>query len=387
MRHSSKLAEFARTEPGRLLSLLISPVVLDLVDLPAQPSPQAEEEADDILSLTFQGSRGHILMRNDGVRVLIEGFRGDRPVLRCAVRDRKLDASTETSPLTFYPNTDPACNRLPGPDFQAAELSVYSWSPRTYLTGLDIVGTVGHFIADPDYYIWHHFNPQIFFKLWEQVFFLGRAPWQTATPMQGVAEFFVERSTKLLTELGYHRIDGVPSWFNVARFFDRLGFNFTYGEHERAYDALVQGLKCFLTLDHAQQSWLVALQNIPEAYIPDKLRLPARWPVTHTNHYWVRMHKDLNPYAMPTPAYSELTELVINMRHCDEPAPHVQNAELETADKYPCTSTLGESSPAVSGPSATDINQTDPSSDTGSKQYDDSQIQVLVADDPPEGNC
>src|SRR5262249_45355924 len=119
---------------------------------------------------------------------------------------------------------------------------------------------------------------------------------------------FVKQSIKLLKEIGYHRVDAVPSWFNVARFFEKLGFQFTYGEHELAYEGIEEGLKQFATgmartksgklksLTRAQEAWLVALQNVPEKYLPPSLKLPARWPVTHTNMYWVRMHIDLNPF-------------------------------------------------------------------------------------------
>ena len=45
----------------------------------------------------------------------------------------------------------------------AAELSIYSWDPTTYLAGLDVPGTVGHLIADPDHYVWKNFDPATFF--------------------------------------------------------------------------------------------------------------------------------------------------------------------------------------------------------------------------------
>jgi hypothetical protein len=355
MLYSSKIAEIAKTDPGKFLCRVIHPSVFTLLDL-SNPLPEPEkEETAEILKLIFRGTRGQITISNDGLRVLIEAFLGERPVLRSAIRDRKIDGTDATSPLTMYPNTDPACNRLPGPDFECAELSIYSWSPRTYLTGLDVRGTVGHFIADPDSYMWKDFDPRMFFKLWEQAFFLGRAPWQTATPMRSVAQFFVSESTALLMELGYHRVDAVPSWFNVARFFDKMGFEFTYGEHRSAYDAIVSGLKCFSMLDPGQQAWLVTLQNVPETFLPRELKLPARWPVTHTNIYWVRMHKDLNPYRAPEAQYTELTDLVCRMRKCSQlPSFKVEADKLHTAEKCPQTSTLGESSPGATSPSATD---------------------------------
>jgi hypothetical protein len=220
-----------------------------------------------------------------------------------------------------------------------------------------VEGTVGHFISDPDFYIWKNFDAATFFQLWPQAFYLGRAPWQTAKPMSGVPAFFVRHAITLLKEIGYHRLDAVPSWYNVARFFERLGFSFTYGEHELAYSAIVEGLRTYKAkgksvkngLSSAQEAWIVALQNLPEAHIPESLKLPARWPVTHTNMYWVRMHMDLNPYEnVSSPANGLLTSIQQFNETAKKP-----RVEVHATDRCPCTDTLGASSPAATGPAAT----------------------------------
>lgn len=348
MHYASKLSQ---ADPGQILSKLVHRSVFSLLEL-AQPLPEPERtETDDLLTLIYRGGKGHILFRNDGIRVLIQAFFGEKEIMRGALRDRQLDGTDARSPLTFFPNTDPACNRLPAKDFLAAELSIYSWDPDTFLAGLNEVGTLGHFIADPDLYVWKEFDAETFFPLWEQAFYIGRAPWQTARPMSGVATFFVKQSAALLKSIGYHRLDAVPSWFNVARFFvDKLDYKFTYGEHEAAYDAIVKGLKQFGSLDASQQSWLVALQNVPEAYLPAALKLPARWPVTHTNMYWVRVHLDLNPYTAPTKV-GKLTERIAGLK--TTPAEPVEPV-LHGNHNCPCMHTLGASSPAATSPAATD---------------------------------
>lgn len=348
MRYASKLSQ---SEPGQVLRQLVHRSIFTLLELPPVLLAPERCETDDLLALTYRGTKGHILFRCDGIRLLIEAFYGDRPVLQCALRDRQLDGTEAGSPLTFFPNTDPSCNRLPAPDFLAAELSIYSWNPDTYLSGLTVEGTLGHFIADPDHYLWKKFDCPTFYSLWEQAVFIGRAPWQTARPMSGVPAFFVEQSAAFLRSLGYHRVDAVPSWFNVARFFHKLGFRFTYGEHEAIFWAILYGLTRFGALDSAQQAWLVALQNLPEAYIMPELRLAARWPVTHTNQYWVRMHLDLNPFPAPGKPGGELTERIAALRMAGEPP---TSPELHTAENCPCMHTLGASSPAATSPAATD---------------------------------
>jgi len=349
MRYASKLSQ---VEPGRILSQLIHPSVFALLELPTNlPAPE-RTETDDLQTLTYRGNKGHILFRNDGIRVLIEAFYGELPVLRCALRDRQLDGTDAVSVLTFHPNTDPACNRLPAPGFLAAELSIYSWDPRTYLSGLDVRGTLGHFIADPDEYIWKSFDPGMFFKLWEQAMYLGRAPWQVAMPMSGVATFFVKQSAAFLKGLGYHRVDAVPSWFNVAKFFNKIGYRFTYPEHQVVFETIQRGLRSFGSLDRSQESWLVALQNVPvREFLPSALQLPGRWPVTHTNMYWVRMHLDLNPFPGPDKLGTELTERIAQLRI--GPLDPVLVAVLHSGSNCPDTSAVGASSPAATSPAET----------------------------------
>lgn len=361
MQYKSKLCQIPT---GEVLTRLIHPSVFTLIGLGVPLSASESSEAKGVRAETFRGKNGHLLVRKDGIRLLIEGWFGEKLILRCALRDRQLDGTEKSSPLTVFPNTDPACNRLPAPDFLAAELSIYSWDHPTYLDGLDVEGTLGHFIADPDFYVWREYDRETFLSLWSQAFYLGRAPWQVARPMSGVPRFFVKHAVELLTETGYHRVDAVPSWFNVARFFKQLGFQFTYGEHELAFEGIAEGLKLFAqrhsdgkkkrSISSPQEAWLVALQNIPYEDIPEALRLPARWPVTHTNQYWVRMHLDLNEYektsakveggsnkliarvsALRDPAHRKAEKLILHHAHC------------------PCTDKVGASSPAATGPAAT----------------------------------
>jgi len=350
---------------GQILSRLVHPSVFALAEFTLPLGDPEVMEKDGVTSSTYTGKAGRILVRNDGVRVLVEAWHKGEKILMCAIRDRKLDGTDGSSPLTFYPNIDPACNRLPGPDFAACELSIYSWDPATFIDGLATEGTLGHFIADPDFYVWKNFQPSVFFPLWEQAFHIGRGPWQSARPMKGVPHHFVKEAIKLLRELGYHRVDAVPSWFNVARFFERLKFRFTYGEHELAYQALSQGLAEFSAKDGGapltvlQETWLTVLQNLPESHIPDELKLAARWPVTHTNSYWVRMHFDLNPYAPAKPKATavdpEAGRLMQGIRALRAQACS-DSTLVKVSSRRRCTScqdALGASSPGATSPSAT----------------------------------
>jgi hypothetical protein len=273
---------------------LLSVNLLELLGLTVDLPESTHEHRDFISTHTFTGNRGRVCVAFDGIRVAIQCYQGDRLIFRGAIRDRQLDGTDGRSPLTAFPNQDPACNRLP-PGLLAAELSIYSWDPKRFLSDLETPGTLGHFVADPDYYIWKNFEARTFFPLFTQAMHLNRAPWQRSLPISGAARHFVTNAASLLTRLGYHRVDEVPSWFNVVGFFKDLGYQFTYGEHGAVYDQIVASLAGLSGYTVPQQAWLVALQNLPKELIPASLRLGVRWPVTHTNEYWVRMHLGLNP--------------------------------------------------------------------------------------------
>ena len=355
----------AQVPVDQLLTRLIHPSVFQIAEIPLPLSEPKVENHDDWTSTKYKGKKGDVLVRNDGIRVLIEAWYKEERILMCALRDRRLDGTDQSSPLTVYPNHDPACNRLPGPDYLAAELSIYSSDPHTYLGGLDVEGTLGHFIADPDYYIWKNFEEDVFFPLWEQAFYINRGPWQTARPMKGVPHFFVDAAIELLRELGYHRVDAVPSWFNVAQFFKTWDFEFTNGEHDLTYEGIVAGLKHFeeegsSLLTRPQMSWLVALQNVPESYVPKELKLPARWPVSHTNTYWVRMHLNLNPYKRdkkaPEWVQTKERKLIAGIRKLRQEGCSSDSKVKVTVNSRgyrPCVSTLGASSPGATSPNAT----------------------------------
>lgn len=299
MRHSSLISNVSSQD---LISSLIHPSVLDVCGIAFGSGNFFEYEnlSKDVLTLKMEGEHGSIVVSNDGLRVVIEAYTAGKMILKAAIRDRQLDGTDKTSPLTAFPNSDPACNRLPHPQFRACELSIYSYSPADTFADSCENGSLPHFVSDPDHYIWRQFDADKFFPLFQEALSSGRGPWQKSLPMSGVPSYFVKQSEILLKSIDYHRVDCVPSWFNVARFFEKMKYGFTYGEHLQTYRAIGRSLKrnfCHLSL--VQQSWIVALQNIPEVYLPEKWRLKARWPVTHTNSYWVRMHKELNRFSPP----------------------------------------------------------------------------------------
>lgn len=246
---------------------------------------------------------GRLTIERDGLEVLAQLFHRngvERQVLRCALRDRRLDGTAETSPLLAFPNTHEATNKLPHPDFRCAELSIYCYDPQRYLPATEMLD----FIMKLDDYLYKRFEPVEFFRLWTKAFEASNmAPWQPAPPLKGVAQFFVGNAGPLLAEHGYHRMDAVCGWYNVVVFFlGKMGFTFTYGEHKAAFSALEEGLEKLETrigrkLNLRERAWVVALQNIPAEFIPAHLNLHARWINTPTyTDYVCRIHRDLQPF-------------------------------------------------------------------------------------------
>ncbi|MBI4533726.1 MAG: hypothetical protein HY711_07240 [Candidatus Melainabacteria bacterium] len=271
-----------------------------------------------ILRKEFVFPAGRLTIERDGLELLVEvfyrqekdgGIVVERKVLRCALRDRQLDGTKETSPLSAFPNTHEATNQLPHPDFKAAELSIYCYDPDRYLPA----GEMLDFIMNVDDFTYKHFEPVRFFQLWTRAFEASNmAPWQPAPPLKGVAQHFVEAAGPVLAEQGYHRMDAVAGWFNAALFFiERMKFAFTYGEHQAAFNELQRALRQMESrigrrLNQREQAWVVALQNIPAKFIPDELNLGCRWINTPTyTDYVCRLHKDLTPFP-PDPRLSVL---------------------------------------------------------------------------------
>ncbi len=264
---------------------------------------------DFIETKVFTFPTGRLIIQRDGLELLAEVFyrnpgnasEEERKVLRCALRDRLLDGTPNSSPLCPFPNTHEATNRAPHPDFKAAELSIYCYDPERYLPANEM----RDFIVRYDDYVYKHFEPEKFFRLWTRAFEASNmAPWQPSPSMKGVAQHFVDKAGELLTTHHYHRMDAVCGFYNVAMFFiDRMGFEFTYGEHKAAFHVLQSTLRQLEArigrrLNLREQAWVVALQNIPAEFIPPQLALGVRWFNSPTDTSYVcRLHKNLNRFA------------------------------------------------------------------------------------------
>ena len=228
---------------------------------------------------------GFICVRRDGYALQVLGFLQSEKAFEVGIRDRRLDGNGDfgkQSPLNNFPVHHEQSNGLCAED-QVAELSVYSTQPGSYLPP----GALRDFISAPDsirsrfIYPRSAFDPERFFPLWQQAFDSGRAPWQPSPPIKGLAKHFVQQAELLLMELGYHWVETVPAWFNVAKFFYNVtGYSFADPSHEDNFHALETRLAELssrlsdseedkVNIPYGQEAWIVALQNIPRRYLLD----------------------------------------------------------------------------------------------------------------------
>jgi hypothetical protein len=266
-----------------------------------------------IVTRSYKNSLGgSIIVRRDFCEQQIDAFLGETHVVHCAIRDRQFDGLGKLgrlSPLNKFTVNHELANALPHKNFKSAELSVYSWDPAHPLPRLELA----KFIANPDSHIypWRSFNHESFFPLWQEAFESGLAPWQQRPPVKGFAHHFVEAACDLLRQHGYHRAEAVPGWYNAALFFHKKeGFRFLDAGHETTFKLLEQRLAELAArrgtrLPVWQQAWIVALQNIPEAYlhmVPDLSLEGVHWINSPSgSDYCARLAMDLQEFEWPTP--------------------------------------------------------------------------------------
>jgi hypothetical protein len=278
----SSVDAIRRLLPGTALELLGFPDFAHRPMIPRsiwQPGIQT-----DVFTSSHGGS---ICVRRDGYVLQVVGFLDGEEAFEVGIRDRRLDGngdSGEQSPLNAFPVHHEQANGLCTGDL-VAELSVYSTQPRRYLQP----GLLREFISSPDQtsnrfiYPWSSFNPERFFPLWQQAFDSGLAPWQPSPPIKGLAMHFVPQAEILLTELGYHQVETVPAWFNVAKFFYNMknGYTFvnrSHGDNFKAIETELSELAGRLSpseddrtnIPYGKEAWIVFLQSIPtERYLLD----------------------------------------------------------------------------------------------------------------------
>jgi hypothetical protein len=289
-----------------------------------QTTPESIWRAGVQTGIFTNANGGIICVCRDGYALQVFGFLHGSKAFEVGIRDRRLDGNGNAglqSALNNFPVHHEQANGVCA-GIAVAELSVYSTQPSSYLEP----GALRDFIANPDSFIypWSTFNARQFFALWQQALASGLAPWQPSPPIRGLGKHFVEQAEVLLTALGYHQVETVPAWFNVAKFFHNVnGYKFVNPSHRDNFRALEvrlselsERLSCSeearRDIPYGEEAWYVALQNIPpmilrdvnSPYYADFGRLYLDGYVftnsPSSTDYCARLTKALNAYQWPT---------------------------------------------------------------------------------------
>ncbi len=193
-----------------------------------------------------------------------------REMVKFKIRDKRYDGTERAndSPLTDWLYHGPTDEAHP----HSVELSLYSRDPERHHA--DVTGDHGMagFLAEP---FGLAGSPE-FLPAWRRAFELAGDPaspvfpGQVAPALSGVAQHFTLGVEPLLRNLGYQRIDNLPSHWNVVHFLRKAGYAITSPDDERAIADLRVALGHLNAsgkargeppLTRAQESWVVLLQS------------------------------------------------------------------------------------------------------------------------------
>ncbi len=212
--------------------------------------------------------RNHNALKIHVHRGSLDRPEGLRELVKFKIRDRRYDGSERAnqSPLTdwvYHGQTDE-------PHPHAVELSIYSRDPRHYHGDVTGDHAMAEFLAEP----FSLAGSEDFLPTWRRAFELaGKTslfPGQVAPSLPGAAQHFTVGVEPLLAQLGYQRIDNLPSHWNVVHYLKKIGYEVPRAEDRQALADLREALDHLSAarnargepaLTRAQESWVVLLQS------------------------------------------------------------------------------------------------------------------------------
>lgn len=216
-----------------------------------------------------------------------------REIVKFKLRDKRFDGTKQAdeSPLTDWPYSNPS-NDHAYP--HSVELSIYSRDPARYHGDVHGDKKMEQFLFEP--FTLAGGSDQ-FLPMWKRAFEMAGDPKDPIYPGQGapsqpgVAGHFTAGVEPLLRQLGYTRVDNLPSHWNVVHFLKKQGYNVDDPEDERRLREISEKLKDLNRqravhdeppLTKAQESWIVLLQNRAfraHGVPPSDLDLGAEYPL------------------------------------------------------------------------------------------------------------
>ncbi len=238
------------------------------------------------VSVCHRTAYGALVIKQDFRKIKVSAWVGDvnagkaEMVLLVALRDRRYDgtkAANDTALLGF-PYDNPVNNPLTT-SLNSLEISVYSFLPGSKVKDACGDHELELFVEKPFTFV---DRPEVFLKLFEKAWTSNRGPGQHAAPIKDVSKLLLTGVEAVARHCGYDLLEAACSHYHVAMWFTSNGFVYEYEKDRQLMQNLAAGLKRIrdegTPLNRTQQSWVCAIQNLPQEHVPAKLRLGLQWP-------------------------------------------------------------------------------------------------------------
>lgn len=264
------------------------------------------------LSTLHRTEYGALVIKRDPVKLKAMCWVGDvfkgnaECIYVAALRDRRYDGSKRAndSALLFYPYDDPKFHRPLHTGLRSAEVSIYSFSPRSRI--VDVTGDteLEDFVTQPFTYL---SKPELFLEYFKKVWKGDRAPGQIAAPILDVSKKSVQGLEHVAKAHGYELLECATSHYHVARWIKSRQYRYSFVADERTMLEMSNGIDRVRTLmrlrgeelRRSQESWIAMVQSLrPAELIPDGLNLNGPiWPQDNITSQNLWMNKALTERA------------------------------------------------------------------------------------------
>jgi hypothetical protein len=258
----------------------------------------------------YKTRNGALVIKRDGVKLEVLAFFGDYEhgkgefIFKVALRDRRFDGTRRANDtaLLSYEYDDPALNtplEVNGRRLRSVELSIYGFMPGARIVDATGDQDLDDFVRNPYTFL---DRPVLFLELFNKAWNSKRSPGQVATPIPDVAKRVIGGLEYLAKKKGYEVIQNAPSHFHVLMWGLSTGYTITDPAMAQIVSDFKAGIKRIkesgVQLTRPQESWVCALQSLPEDLIPPELRMRGpQWPQNNIDQKNLWIHKALTDEA------------------------------------------------------------------------------------------
>lgn len=257
------------------------------------------------ISTMHRTADGAFVTQKDGVKIKALGFHGNvnagtgELIYIAALKDRRFDGSLRgnDSALLHFPYSEPSNLPLVAAEKgRSVEISIYGFQPRSRLK--DATGDKEYdlFVEQPFTFL---DRPDTFLKHFWYAWNTAHGPGQHACAIPDVAKHSLAGFERIARFCRYDLIEAATSHYNVAMWFAKQGYRYSFKKDVALMAAFAAGLKNIRDSGHPltrqQQSWVCVLQHLrPVELIPPHLYLGGiQWPQNNIDQNNLWMNKAL----------------------------------------------------------------------------------------------